>query len=340
MVDLPSTSKRLEMCKRSIETVQALMEPNKVKAPEQKVLIHKEREKQEFKEFEQVNGPKLDTILSLDHRVAPNTTDDAKSMTMIPISEVKELWPQSFGKPLEIEGTKVRPYRTEVSMESKPQSLRTLPSFIDEHETKLEDATSPKQAWDRLVSVDTTNTIARKIQLKNELNTVKKENLSINDYTLKIKGIVESLASIGVQVEDDDKVEIWFLCWLLKRRTLVKMHLLHKAEIILSRSSTQTEVEVEDVVQAKDEVVVVETKIKASSSINQMIHNGQTIVDVEIIEAGVVKEVAKTTKEIMQIMKIENAGVVEERVILNMTVHQETRVAEDNKTIMHLLARM
>ncbi|MCO5569888.1 hypothetical protein L7F22_023602 [Adiantum nelumboides] len=72
----------------------------------------------------------------------------------------------------------------------------------------IQDATSPKQAWDRLVSIDTTNTKARKIQLKNELNTVKKENLSINDYTLKIKGIVESLSSIGVQVEDDDKVEV------------------------------------------------------------------------------------------------------------------------------------
>ncbi|MCO5551964.1 hypothetical protein L7F22_005471 [Adiantum nelumboides] len=77
----------------------------------------------------------------------------------------------------------------------------------------IQDATSPKQAWDRLVLVDTTNTKARKIQLKNELNTVKKENLSINDYTLKIKGIVESLASIGVQVEDDDKVEVC-LCGL------------------------------------------------------------------------------------------------------------------------------
>ncbi|MCO5603021.1 hypothetical protein L7F22_057164 [Adiantum nelumboides] len=61
----------------------------------------------------------------------------------------------------------------------------------------------------RKVSIScTTNTKARKIQLKNELNTIKKENLSINDYTLKIKGIVESLASIGVQVEDNDKVEV------------------------------------------------------------------------------------------------------------------------------------
>ena len=55
---------------------------------------------------------------------------------------------------------------------------------------------------------DITNTKARKLQLKNELNKGKKENLSINDYTLKIKGICESLASIGVTVEDDDKVEV------------------------------------------------------------------------------------------------------------------------------------
>lgn len=72
----------------------------------------------------------------------------------------------------------------------------------------IQDATSPKEAWNSLVSMDTTNTKARKLQLKNELNTVKKENLSINDYTLKIKGICESLASIGVMVEDDDKVEV------------------------------------------------------------------------------------------------------------------------------------
>ena len=55
---------------------------------------------------------------------------------------------------------------------------------------------------------DTTNTKARKLQLKNELNTVKKGNLSINDYTLKIKSICKSLASIGVTIEDGDKVEV------------------------------------------------------------------------------------------------------------------------------------
>ena len=32
--------------------------------------------------------------------------------------------------------------------------------------------------------------------------------MSINDYTLKIKSICKSLASIGVTIEDDDKVEV------------------------------------------------------------------------------------------------------------------------------------
>ena len=55
----------------------------------------------------------------------------------------------------------------------------------------IQDATSPKQAWDRLVSFDTTNTKYRRLQLKNDLNRVKKENISINEYNLKIKSICE-----------------------------------------------------------------------------------------------------------------------------------------------------
>ena len=83
--------------------------------------------------------------------------------------------------------------------------------FVSIHDSMIghiQDAISPKQAWDTLVSFDTTNTKARKLQLKNDLNTVKKESLSINDYTLKIKSICESLASIGVTIGDDDKVEV------------------------------------------------------------------------------------------------------------------------------------
>ncbi|MCO5612402.1 hypothetical protein L7F22_066669 [Adiantum nelumboides] len=71
----------------------------------------------------------------------------------------------------------------------------------------IQDADSPKDAWDNLIAFSATNTRARKIQLKNELNTIKKGDLSMNDYTLKIKALCESLSSIGVTMNDDDKVE-------------------------------------------------------------------------------------------------------------------------------------
>ena len=73
----------------------------------------------------------------------------------------------------------------------------------------IQDAESPQEAWDELVKIyENKNTKARKLQLKNNFNTVPKKNLTVNEYALKIKGIVESLASIGVAVEDDDKVEV------------------------------------------------------------------------------------------------------------------------------------
>ena len=44
--------------------------------------------------------------------------------------------------------------------------------------------------------------------MKTELNTLEKSKMLVNEYALKIKSICESLASINVNVEDDDKVEI------------------------------------------------------------------------------------------------------------------------------------
>ena len=55
----------------------------------------------------------------------------------------------------------------------------------------IQDADSPKEAWDELVKIYETNTKARKLQLKNDFNTVSKKNLTVNEYALKIKGIVE-----------------------------------------------------------------------------------------------------------------------------------------------------
>ena len=118
----------------------------------------------------------------------------------------------------------------------------------------------------------------------------------------------------------------------------MKIHLLHKAETVLSRSSTQTEVEVEDVVQVKDVVEAVATRIKASSNNRIMMRRVQTLVDVDSPEAG--GEVAGTPRETMQIMIAGNAGIVEEEVTFRVTVHQGIKVIEDSRTIMHLLAEM
>jgi len=70
----------------------------------------------------------------------------------------------------------------------------------------LQSAATPALAWKNLLKLNEENTKVRKLQLKTEFNTVKRGSLCINDYALKIKGIVESLGSIGVTVDDDDVV--------------------------------------------------------------------------------------------------------------------------------------
>ncbi|MCO5590361.1 hypothetical protein L7F22_044331 [Adiantum nelumboides] len=72
------------------------MEHNVARASENEVLIHKELEKQGDKEPEPVTGPKSNTILSLDHRAIPNTTDEVKTMELMPVLDVEEPWPQSL----------------------------------------------------------------------------------------------------------------------------------------------------------------------------------------------------------------------------------------------------
>ncbi|MCO5575260.1 hypothetical protein L7F22_029060 [Adiantum nelumboides] len=133
------------------------MKPNVVRAPENEMLIQKELEKQGDKELEPVTGPRPDTSLSLDHRVVPNTTDEARTMELRPVPKVEEPWPQFLwetirnrkDKSATLQSTPILEIflnnefypgdiqslygdtRTDISMDSKPQSLKTMPSFID-----------------------------------------------------------------------------------------------------------------------------------------------------------------------------------------------------------------
>lgn len=68
-------------------------------------------------------------------------------------------------------------------------------SITDSMMAYLQDAKTPKTAWKNLGMMFKVNTKAMKLQLNMELNQVSKSNLFVNDYALKIKGIVEALGS-------------------------------------------------------------------------------------------------------------------------------------------------
>ena len=79
-------------------------------------------------------------------------------------------------------------------------------SVIDGMMGYLHSVATPVVAWKSLSKLNEENTRVKKLQIKIELNTVKRGNMCINDYALKITAIVEALGSIGVIVEDDDIV--------------------------------------------------------------------------------------------------------------------------------------
>ena len=71
----------------------------------------------------------------------------------------------------------------------------------------IQELETSEEVWNCLESLYTSSTKARKIQLKNELNNMKKNpSMSVNDYVLKIKDLIDALASIGSPVDNDDKV--------------------------------------------------------------------------------------------------------------------------------------
>ena len=63
---------------------------------------------------------------------------------------------------------------------------------------------SSSKVWSCLENLYLRQTIAKSFQLKQQLRSVKKDSMSINDYILKIKTIGYSLAAIGEPLNDKD----------------------------------------------------------------------------------------------------------------------------------------
>jgi hypothetical protein len=72
----------------------------------------------------------------------------------------------------------------------------------------IQDAKSPKQAWDTLVKMYNTNTQACKMQLKQKLHNLQKNKMNISDYFTKVKNLANALASIGAPIDDEDLVAV------------------------------------------------------------------------------------------------------------------------------------
>ena len=72
----------------------------------------------------------------------------------------------------------------------------------------IRDAKTPKEAWENLKKMYAANTTARKLQLRRELNNIRQKDMSVSDYTAKIKSICDSLGSINISVDEDEMVQV------------------------------------------------------------------------------------------------------------------------------------
>jgi hypothetical protein len=72
----------------------------------------------------------------------------------------------------------------------------------------IRDARTPKAARENLKKIFAASTTARKLQLRQELSNLRQRDLSVADYTLKINEICDSLASIDMNIDESEKVQI------------------------------------------------------------------------------------------------------------------------------------
>mgnify|MGYP002775570664 CR=1 FL=1 len=72
----------------------------------------------------------------------------------------------------------------------------------------IKDAKTPKVAWENLRKIFAASTTTRKLQLRQELNNIRQRDMSVTDYTTKIKQICDALGSINVTVDEDEMVQI------------------------------------------------------------------------------------------------------------------------------------
>ena len=66
-----------------------------------------------------------------------------------------------------------------------------------------------KEAWGNLKKNFVANMTTRKLQLHQELNGIQYRDMSISNYTFKIKELCDALESINVSIDGDEMVQIF-----------------------------------------------------------------------------------------------------------------------------------
>ena len=72
----------------------------------------------------------------------------------------------------------------------------------------IRDAKTPKGAWENLKKIFAATTTARTLQLRQELSNLRQRDLSVADCTSKMMDICDSLASIEVNIEESEMVQV------------------------------------------------------------------------------------------------------------------------------------
>ena len=72
----------------------------------------------------------------------------------------------------------------------------------------INDAKLPKDAGENMKKVFAASIMARKLQLRQDLNNIQQRDMLVADYTSKIKDICDSLGSTNVALEEDKMVQI------------------------------------------------------------------------------------------------------------------------------------
>ena len=70
----------------------------------------------------------------------------------------------------------------------------------------IRDAKTAKDASGNLKTIFATSTTTRKLQLQQEFSNLRQRDLSVADYTSKIKDTCDSLASIDTNIEEGEMV--------------------------------------------------------------------------------------------------------------------------------------